>query len=191
MAKAKRDPIPQAVRFDVFRRDNFTCRYCGKASGEGVTLHVDHVHAVARGGNNDLANLVTACSDCNYGKGAKAGVRPPAVHGGKDALVGYFGHRLDADGHIRNQFEIVRKVSEEMYAIQLFSYIDGRPTNVEVVSLAELRSQNMRLYSSEYEWALADCKNSYDRDVAEFEATGFPTHIPSVDERLGWRLKNA
>lgn len=191
MTKTKRDPIPQSVRFDVFRRDNFTCRYCGKASGEGVTLHVDHAKAAANGGGSGTDNLVTACSDCNYGKGAKAGVRPPAARGGKDSLVGYFGHRLGDDGFIRNQFEIVRRVSEDVYAIQLFSYVDGRPTNIEIVSLAQLQDRSMRLYPNEHEWALADCRNSHAKDVAEFEATGFPTHITSVDERLGWRLKIA
>ena len=35
-------------------------------------LHVDHVVAVANGGSNVDENLVTACSNCNHGKGTKS-----------------------------------------------------------------------------------------------------------------------
>lgn len=52
----------------VFERDDFTCRYCGS---RGVELECDHVHPLARGGSNDLANLATACKTCNRSKGAK------------------------------------------------------------------------------------------------------------------------
>lgn len=54
----------------VFRRDNFTCQYCGDAAPDAC-LTVDHILAVANGGNNFLENLTTACSSCNSGKGAQ------------------------------------------------------------------------------------------------------------------------
>lgn len=56
-------------RFEIFKRDRFTCQYCG-ASAPDVRLHVDHVKPVAEGGTNDPENLTTACEDCNSGKGA-------------------------------------------------------------------------------------------------------------------------
>ena len=55
------------VRFEVFKRDLFTCRYCGKHSPE-VILEIDHVVPCCDGGTDDLMNLVTACWDCNRGK---------------------------------------------------------------------------------------------------------------------------
>ena len=58
------------TRFEILKRDNSTCRYCG-ARAPDVVLHVDHVHPVARGGKNELENLVTSCRDCNAGKGAR------------------------------------------------------------------------------------------------------------------------
>jgi 5-methylcytosine-specific restriction endonuclease McrA len=65
----KRDPIGKKLRFQVFRRDNFTCRYCGRSPfRDGVTLHVDHKVSVNDGGKTVLENLVTSCSDCNFGK---------------------------------------------------------------------------------------------------------------------------
>lgn len=65
-----RKPIPKGVRFEIFKRDLFTCQYCG-AHPPGVLLHIDHIVAVAQGGTNDQDNLVTACQACNIGKGAK------------------------------------------------------------------------------------------------------------------------
>lgn len=55
------------MRFRVFERDSFMCRYCGQKA-PNVILHVDHVHPVSRGGTEHIDNLVTACSACNAGK---------------------------------------------------------------------------------------------------------------------------
>ena len=63
--------ISKRVRFEVFKRDGFQCVYCGAHPSETVLLEVDHVHPVAEGGTNDIENLVTACCDCNRGKGAE------------------------------------------------------------------------------------------------------------------------
>lgn len=63
-------PISKTVRFEVFKRDEFTCRYCGRSTPD-VTLHVDHVLARSRGGTDDVENLVTSCLECNLGKSAR------------------------------------------------------------------------------------------------------------------------
>lgn len=55
------------LRFEILRRDNYTCRYCG-AKAPDVRLTVDHVLPVSLGGTDDAANLVTACVSCNSGK---------------------------------------------------------------------------------------------------------------------------
>lgn len=67
---AERKPISKKTRFEVFKRDRFTCQYCGRKAPD-VLLHVDHIHPVKEGGTNDITNLITACSDCNLGKGAR------------------------------------------------------------------------------------------------------------------------
>jgi hypothetical protein len=59
--------LTKRIRFEILKRDNHTCRYCG-ASAPDVTLHVDHVTPQALGGTDDPTNLVTACVDCNLGK---------------------------------------------------------------------------------------------------------------------------
>jgi hypothetical protein len=60
-------PVTKRTRYEVLKRDNHACRYCG-ASAPDAKLTVDHVTPVALGGTDDPSNLVAACRDCNYGK---------------------------------------------------------------------------------------------------------------------------
>ena len=66
----ERKAISKKLRFEVFTRDKFTCQYCGGTVPD-VVLHVDHIHPVVEGGDNDITNLITACFDCNSGKGKR------------------------------------------------------------------------------------------------------------------------
>lgn len=66
----KRKAISKRVRFSVFSRDGFSCRYCG-AQSDQVQLVLDHVQPVSLGGTNEPENLVTACQPCNAGKSNK------------------------------------------------------------------------------------------------------------------------
>lgn len=65
-----RKPISKKVRFEVFKRDQFKCQYCG-CSAPDVVLQVDHINPVSNGGDNDLLNLITSCEPCNNGKRAR------------------------------------------------------------------------------------------------------------------------
>lgn len=59
--------VSKRTRYEVLRRDNHACRYCGGIAPD-VKLTVDHVMPKALGGSDDPSNLVAACRDCNYGK---------------------------------------------------------------------------------------------------------------------------
>jgi hypothetical protein len=59
--------LSKKVRFEIFKRDSFTCQYCGKSAPE-VILHADHIMPVSKGGDSDITNLITACDSCNQGK---------------------------------------------------------------------------------------------------------------------------
>lgn len=68
---SKRRPIPLKLRFQILKRDHFKCKYCGRSAKE-VPLHIDHKKSVKDGGTNDPDNLVTACVECNLGKGSRS-----------------------------------------------------------------------------------------------------------------------
>ena len=66
-----RQYISKKLRFEVFKRDAFTCQYCGQRAPD-VVLQCDHVNPVAAGGSSDILNLATSCVACNAGKGARS-----------------------------------------------------------------------------------------------------------------------
>jgi len=59
--------VSKRTRFEIFKRDEFTCQYCGRTPPK-VILHCDHINPVSNGGLDDELNLVTSCMDCNLGK---------------------------------------------------------------------------------------------------------------------------
>ncbi len=61
--------IPKRTRFEVLRRDNYTCRYCRSTDNP---LTIDHVTPVSLGGTDDPSNLVACCKDCNAGKASSS-----------------------------------------------------------------------------------------------------------------------
>jgi len=67
---ARRPAISKSLRFEVFKRDSFTCQYCGRRAPD-VVLHCDHVKPLFEGGEHSILNLTTACVDCNLGKGRR------------------------------------------------------------------------------------------------------------------------
>lgn len=77
--------VSKRLRYEILRRDNYQCRYCG-ASAPDTPLTVDHVVPVALGGSDDPGNLVTACRDCNAGKSASAPDAPLVADVSETAL---------------------------------------------------------------------------------------------------------
>lgn len=81
-----RVPLSKRERFDVFKRDQFACQYCGRKPPD-VVLEVDHVIAVASGGSNEDHNLITSCFDCNRGKSDRTLQLPPVDLAEKRRLI--------------------------------------------------------------------------------------------------------
>jgi len=92
--------ITPAYALDVYKRDHFTCQYCGlnglQSYENWLILTIDHVHPHARGGSRSMENLVTACQPCNIIKGK----RP-------------FKSREDARKYVLGKREEWRKVYQE------------------------------------------------------------------------------
>lgn len=54
----------------LFKRDRYTCAYCGGVFRESE-LEREHVIPTSRGGRNAWSNVVSACHTCNQSKAAK------------------------------------------------------------------------------------------------------------------------
>ena len=65
------DRVPSnAVTFsrrNIFKRDRFTCQFCGRQPGS-EELTIDHVLPRSHGGTSTWENCVLACIDCNARK---------------------------------------------------------------------------------------------------------------------------
>jgi len=61
--------VVNPTRANIFKRDNYTCQYCGLQSKKMMTI--DHVHPRSKGGDSSWTNLTTACRECNSKKGNK------------------------------------------------------------------------------------------------------------------------
>ena len=94
---SKRKSISKTMRFEIFKRDSFTCQYCGRMAPD-VVLEVDHIHPVSKGGDNDILNLVTSCMDCNRGKGAR---------------------KLTQNGEIKKQQEQLKELNEKRQQLEM------------------------------------------------------------------------
>lgn len=57
-------------RRNLYRRDRYTCQYCGSRPGQ-AELSIDHVVPRSRGGKSTWENCVLACMRCNRRKGSR------------------------------------------------------------------------------------------------------------------------
>jgi 5-methylcytosine-specific restriction endonuclease McrA len=58
-------------RKNIYRRDHFTCQYCGKTAGS-EELSIDHIKPRSLGGESTWTNCVLACLRCNVRKGNRS-----------------------------------------------------------------------------------------------------------------------
>jgi hypothetical protein len=65
--RPRREPIPERVRHEVWRRDQGQCVDCGSRE----RLHFDHIVPVSKGGSNTTRNIELRCESCNLKKGAR------------------------------------------------------------------------------------------------------------------------
>jgi 5-methylcytosine-specific restriction endonuclease McrA len=61
-------PQPKLTRIEVFKRDRYTCQYCGKETRQ---LTLDHVIPRHQGGQHTWENVVSACIPCNRRKAGR------------------------------------------------------------------------------------------------------------------------
>jgi hypothetical protein len=120
---ATRKKLSASVRWSVFARDGFTCRYCGARGGQdGVELHADHLVSVADGGDNSIPNLLTACQKCNGGKGAKSLTESPDAVGVADRMKERAKSLKQQAAILRKSMEAERQIQQEAVNLKCAAY---------------------------------------------------------------------
>lgn len=144
---AARKAIGKKTRFEIFKRDNFTCQYCGK-SAPNVILHIDHIIPVAEGGKNHITNLITSCAECNLGKGA--------VSLSDNSVVEKQKRQLEEINERREQLKLMCKWREELskFEDEKLDYIDDRICDLCGYSLSDSGRKNMRKTIKKFDYSL-------------------------------------
>ena len=168
---ANRKKLSSKLRFEVFKRDGFQCQYCGKSAPQ-VMLHVDHIEPVAEGGTDDITNLITACSECNLGKGAR--------RLSDDAAIRKEKHQLDMINERREQLEMMMRWRKELAGMdeRITSYVASCFAEKTGYSLTPqgkhiLRRSLHTFSAAEVLDALEVCASQYGR----FEASSCMTKV--------------
>lgn len=136
---AGRKGLSKRIRFEVFKRDGFECNYCG-AHPPGVLLHVDHIVAVANGGENDMDNLVTACESCNQGKGARELNVVPQSLDEKAALV------VEREAQLAG-YHAVMEARRDRIEAELWRVVDTLVTNGSVDGVSRQWTGSIRMFN--------------------------------------------
>lgn len=164
----KRTPLSKRKRFEILKRDSFTCSYCG-ANPPNVVLEVDHIIPVSKGGDNNELNLITSCFDCNRGKSNKEldEVIAP-IDFDKERLIQYkqFVKFVKDKKKLRNQeIEMVVEIYErfnsgytpgEKYLIAIKQFIDkiGLERTIEAMEIACSRTKGDMKYFCGVCWGM-------------------------------------
>ena len=94
MVQKAKSSLNKKRKMVILARDGFRCQYCGITRADGAVLEVDHKVPLSRGGSDRVANLITACRDCNRSKRDKPLPVPPLK--APERFI------LNADGSITN-----------------------------------------------------------------------------------------
>ena len=134
---SKRKTISKKTRFEVFKRDSFTCQYCGESAPK-VLLELDHIMPIAKGGTDEILNLITSCNPCNNGKRANLL--------SDDSVITKQRNQLEYLEERRQQMELLFEWKKSLSALDdetnehVFSYINR---NIEPYQLSEKSRQSM------------------------------------------------
>lgn len=98
LTAVERGEVSDSLRYDILRRDNFTCVLCGVSAKQGARLHVDHIIPISKGGKSVPGNLRTLCERCNIGKLDKIETVTESIasvdHTAEDLVCGWCGGKL-------------------------------------------------------------------------------------------------
>ena len=64
ICRVERGKVSNALRFEIYARDNYRCQKCGCTQNENY-LEIDHIFPISKGGKTVRSNLQTLCRSCN------------------------------------------------------------------------------------------------------------------------------
>ena len=140
-----RKSLSKKVRFEVFKRDNFTCQYCGGKAPQ-VVLEVDHIEPVSKGGTNDILNLVTSCFDCNRGKSDR--------RLSDDSVITQQQEQLEEINERRLQLEMMLDWRKELSEIddELIDFLINEIESVSGVEVLEAGVKEVKRWFKKYDY---------------------------------------
>lgn len=120
--------INKKLRFEVFKRDSFTCQYCGRTPPE-IKLEVDHIIPISQNGKQIIDNLITACFDCNRGKGKNdLKVAPMSIKDNlkehkerQQQLLEYTKFITERENRLQIEIEIINNLFTKYYPKRIFT----------------------------------------------------------------------
>lgn len=153
----KRKAISKKLRFDIFKRDEFVCQYCG-SHPPTVILHIDHIVPVKEGGDNSIDNLITACSSCNLGKSANLLSNIPTTLKEKAEIV------KEAEAQLKEYSKIIQEKKDRLYIEkwQVAAALAGCDY-VEEFNRAEIKTIEMFLQRLHFEDVIDAAEIAYSR----------------------------
>lgn len=100
--------VSRKTRFDIFKRDNFICQYCGNKPPK-VVLELDHIIPKSKDGKDSIDNFITSCVDCNRGK--------------RDTLL------TEIPESLSNNLSLLKEKHEQL--AQLHKYIESQERKIQ------------------------------------------------------------
>lgn len=186
MAKKKKRDVSASLRWSVFARDGFACRYCGARAGDpGVSLHADHIVSKADGGADTYENLVAACQRCNGGKGARSLASVP--------------DSAEVAQRMKERAESIRQQAQAMAdSLEVEKQIEQEAVNLkctayDVDKTVLLKGEAKHIiglcgaYGAEnvLKWYRAACRNNVKQDCAIKYVYGIIRHIKKQEAANG------
>lgn len=158
-----RSAIKKSVRFEVLKRDSFTCQYCG-AQAPDVVLEIDHISPVAGGGDNDIMNLITSCNPCNAGKSDRAL--------DDNSIIAKQKAQLDELNERREQLEMMLQWRQALADLdgQSAAIINEKFKDETGFTLNESGERNVRKWLKKY--SLSDLLEALDDSLLTYFKTG-------------------
>lgn len=139
--------ISKKTRFEVFKRDSFTCAYCGNTP-PAIILEVDHILPRAKKGLDDINNLITACFDCNRGKSDRLLTRITSqmnenfllIREKEEQLRAYYKFVKKIEKHVQQQIDEVDRA--------FWNFYEPKSTFIDTVKQGTLKTflKNLTVY---------------------------------------------